>query len=266
MKHLAPWLKVIVYKVRLCRIIIILTNAPYMLWSLKLHLYCPVSETPTSHAKSRGRTTGKMVELYAAFTVLPMDGGARDAIIITLAGIFSHFVWYVVKHSWRLCFGDPASEAEKPKLHFDEQEFEVKELQLEQNKQQDISLKNLCKKLRKAQRDRDKYRDERDEYRWERVYNRIDLRSARWERDYAVRRRDEAYREREDACQDRDSARWQRDIARQERNEAYRERDKLRMTKPENGEILFTGNEMKYTKKATSSVRRNWRMTRYMRT
>ncbi|KFY33965.1 hypothetical protein V495_08228, partial [Pseudogymnoascus sp. VKM F-4514 (FW-929)] len=160
-----------------------------------------------------------MVELYAAFTVLSMDTGTRDAIIITLAGILSHFVWYVVKQSWRACFENSASQTETQ--HFDiknrklnDEEPEVTEWKLKYNKQKDI-LENL--------------RNERD--------------MARDERDYAHKQRDDSFARGLDArisqakaCTERDMAHEDLFYARKQRDAAYKERDEFRKSKVESDE------------------------------
>ncbi|KFX88183.1 hypothetical protein O988_09130, partial [Pseudogymnoascus sp. VKM F-3808] len=160
-----------------------------------------------------------MVELYAAFTVLSIDNGIRDATIITLAGILSHFIWYIMKQSWRACYENSASHTETQ--HFDvkdrklnDEESEVTKWKLKYNEQKDI-LENL--------------RIERDE--------------ARDERDYAQKQRDDSFKSGLDAhigqahaCTERDIAREDQYYACKQRDAAYKERDEFRKSKVESDE------------------------------
>ncbi|KFZ01388.1 hypothetical protein V500_00798 [Pseudogymnoascus sp. VKM F-4518 (FW-2643)] len=231
-----------------------------MLRSSTRHLYCPASETATtSHGKLRSRAVGRMVELYAAFTVLPMDNGTWDAIIITLAGILAHFVWYIIKYGWRVSFGNSASRTQKPhsdvdnrKLDNGERESEVTESKLKHDERlkrvlntqpleklysaTDEFLNGLSKpdllELLNAARDcerRDIYlenlRKERYEVRKDRDYVLKQRNEARNDRDNARKDRDEACKDRDNACKDRDKAHIERDDALKKRDGARIQRD-----------------------------------------
>jgi hypothetical protein len=164
-----------------------------------------------------------MVELYAAFTVLSMDNGTRDAIIITLTGILANVVWHIVKLSWRACFGYPGGESyvTELKLKYDEQ----RDISSKLRKERDEALKErdgARKERDEARKDRNKYLDERNNYWRERDNINMDLLFAYWERNNPWRQRDTAYKERDDA--------------RKQRDRAYEERDKLRKAKLESDE------------------------------
>ncbi|KFY76411.1 hypothetical protein V499_03952 [Pseudogymnoascus sp. VKM F-103] len=154
-----------------------------------------------------------MVELYAAFTVLSMDNGTRDAIIITLAGILANFFWHIARHSWRECCGDSGEDSY------------ATELKLEHDKQRDISLK-LGRELDEALKERDRALNERD-----RALSELD-RTLK-ERDEARRDRNRYWDERHDYWKQVNEAQGERDDARKQRDKAYEERDKLRKEKLE---------------------------------
>ncbi|KFZ04322.1 hypothetical protein V502_10238 [Pseudogymnoascus sp. VKM F-4520 (FW-2644)] len=230
-----------------------------MLRSSTRHLYCPASKTTTVSGKLRRRTAGRMVELYAAFTVLPMDNGTWDAIIITLAGILAHFVWYIIKYGWRVSFGNSASETQKPhsdvenqKLDNGERESEVTKSKLKHDERlkrvlntqlleklysaTDEFLNRLSKpdliELLNVARDcerRDIYlenlRKERDEVRKDRDYVLQQRDEARKDRDYVLEQRNEARKDLDNARKDRDEACKERDNACKDRDKAHIERD-----------------------------------------
>ncbi|OBT40147.1 hypothetical protein VE00_09799 [Pseudogymnoascus sp. WSF 3629] len=182
-----------------------------------------------------------MVELYAAFTVLSMDNGTRDAIIITLAGILSHLVWYVVKHSWKACFGNletqkPHSDVRNSKTDNGEQESKVIPSKLKHG-EPSKAIPNTSP-VEKLHNETDEFLDglskpERLELLNVARGNERRLESLRKERDDALKQRDDSFKHREDqylkhrdnAREDRNSAREDRNDDRKRRDEAYRDRD-----------------------------------------
>ncbi|OBT98066.1 hypothetical protein VE01_03727 [Pseudogymnoascus verrucosus] len=167
-----------------------------------------------------------MVELYAAFTVLSMDNGTRDAVIITLAGILSHLVWYVVKHSWKACFGNsetqnPNSDVRNSKTDNGERESEATASKLKHSEpSKAVPNTSPREKLHSALREFINGRPEleRSELRIVGQENKRQLEELLKERDDALKQRDQYSKNCDDACKDRDDARKQRD-------EDYRDRD-----------------------------------------
>lgn len=182
-----------------------------------------------------------MVELYAAFTVLPMDNGTWDAIIITLAGILALFVWHIIKYGWRVCFGNSASRAQKPhsdvenrKLDNGERESEVTESKLKHDEDSKRVLNTqLVEKLNSAT---DEFLnglsrpDLLELFKVTRDYERRDIyrENLLKERDEARRDRDNACKQRDNAWEDRDSAQRILDGARKERDSVLQKRDEVR--------------------------------------
>ena len=156
-----------------------------------------------------------MVELYAAFTVFPVDNGERE----------SEVTESKLKHDERLKRVLNTQLLEK--LYSATDEFlnglskpDLLELLnvARDCERRDIYLDNLRKERDEARNDRDYVLQQRDEAR-------KDQDNARKDRDEACKDRDKAHIERDDALKKRDRAHRERDDARRQRDGAYMGRD-----------------------------------------